>query len=221
MRSGRTLRLSCLMLLLMCLQACADRPPPNARGAGSLDELLEAYRQAHSQQDITLLHDYVLWRAPNWGMRGWREREEGIVRLFALELNEITYAEITKPSYDGQTQYEYSGIMPDGREVPVRGTVIGFVVGRALLEGYTTDGTKLRVDPVMAVRPYRGRFYFATSHPILGDAAEAIEQNRPQTSEVHPIEGEVFHVWWTAEEGQVTELPPPSEEIMQWGRAER
>ena len=204
------------VLLALGVTGCSPAPQgPPARGAASVDDLVQQYVTAHQTQDFTLLRELLLWHADIGGvMRGARESDESLRQIQALDLEEVRLVKYPVSNLPSGTRVDVTytrpkpsipgGVQTDG--------VLGPWVAKLVLKGTTLNQQGQRVpieiDPSLLIREFNGRYFIYATPPVLAEAADAVVHARPQVSTPQPVTHQVETVAWTRGQGLVATASP-------------
>jgi hypothetical protein len=159
-----------------------------ARGAATVEELVDKYEEAHRERSIEKLRDILWWEAPQAGSGHLYDYEELMTKVFAVELDNVEYVAGPKPDGFGGGDASWVRRTPAGRRQVA--SVAGPVYGKLILVGWADVGgikTAMEVDPAYVVMQSMDRYYIDIQSFVLEDAVRSIRTGEPSESKALPL----------------------------------
>ncbi len=174
-------------LSVVLLAAGCTRGHGSARGAGTIEELVDKYEAAHRERSIEKLRDILWWESPQAASGHREDYEELMAELFVVDLDEVEYVAGPGPDAPNGGSVRYFRRRPGKmRQIP---GVIGPVYGKLILVGSVQYGgvkRAVRVDPCYVVMQSQNRYYIDIHSFVLEDAVTSVRTGKPSRSEPLP-----------------------------------
>jgi hypothetical protein len=166
--------------------ACYDsknawrRTPRSGTGAATVEELVSAYRLAHTRKDPDLMRDLDFSEAQH-GVQGSRlvSRRKSLEALFELDLEEARVIEIPeRPNVTRDVGYFSRETDGSVKWFGLGGPTNEYNRGKLVLVGRRANHDRIAVDLGLIIRRYEERVYFDINYHVLSDATNVIESNK-------------------------------------------